>query len=117
MILQERVDRRSVELRILSQPTVLPARSAVDRPDPQRAVSRDEEASNEVAGERLSGREFPDCGFDAIEAQQSEFRTEPQITVGGLRDACDIAFGEAVADFPGGVGVLADVERGVQRER
>lgn len=50
---------------------------------------------------------------DAIEENQAEVRTKPEITVGRLRDGVDDAFEEAVADRPRRVRVLTDVERGV----
>ena len=53
---------------------------------------------------------------NAIKAQQAEFGAEPEIAIGRLCDSVNDAFGEPVAHLPCGVGVLADVERGIQRK-
>src|SRR6266853_1233230 len=54
---------------------------------------------------------------DAIEPQQAEFGTEPEITVGRLDDRPDPAFEKAIADLPRRVRVLTDVQFRVQGER
>src|SRR5215472_9777834 len=64
----------------------------------------------------IRGR-LPRDGADTIEAKQAEFCTQPEIAVRRLRNRDNLAFNEPVADLPSRVGVLADVERGVQPER
>jgi hypothetical protein len=50
---------------------------------------------------------------NTIEAKNAEFRAQPNVPIRRLRDRADPAFGEAVADFPRRMRVLADIERGV----
>ena len=59
---------------------------------------------------------LPGDASNAIEAKQAEFRAQPEITVGRLRDRLDGAVGKAFADLPRRVRVLIDVERRVQSE-
>ncbi len=65
----------------------------------------------------LIRRWLPGDGSDTIEAQQPEFRAQPEIAVGRLGDGPNGAFGKSIADFPWRVRVLADVQRRIQRER
>ena len=51
-----------------------------------------------------------------IEAKQAEFGPQPEIAVGRLGNRGDGAFRKSLADPPRGVRVLADVERGIERE-
>jgi len=55
--------------------------------------------------------------MNAVEAKETELATEPQVTISGLSDRGDRAFEKTVADGPGLMSVLIDIERGVQRER
>src|SRR5262249_27964710 len=100
-----------------SQLAVLPACQSFKGANPERPVARGEQANNKAAGELLTRWHLPRNGPDTIEAQQAEFSTEPEITVGRLGNGGDPALGKAGADLPRGVRVLADVELGIQRER
>jgi hypothetical protein len=63
----------------------------------------------------LAGLRLPRDEPIAIEAKQAGFGTNPEVTVGGLRNGVDAALEKAFADHPGFVRVLIDVERWVQR--
>src|SRR4029077_7959581 len=80
------------------------------------AIARSQDASNEVAGKMLPRRCVPGDGLHAVEAKQAELRTEPEITVGRVGEGSDCAFEKPLADGPRLVGVLTDVELGIQRE-
>lgn len=71
--------------------------------------------SNVVARQAVARPRLPDDRADAIEAEQSGFRTDPEIAIGRLCDGEGNAPREPVADLPRGVRVLADVERRVER--
>jgi len=85
------------------------------RANPKTSIARDEEASNNVAGETLIASRLPRDGSNAIEAKQAEIRAQPEVTVGGLRDCVDSASGKPFAGLPRRVRILTDVERWVQR--
>jgi hypothetical protein len=61
----------------------------------------------------LARGRLPGNAPNAVEAKQAEFRAEPEITVGCLSNRVDDGFEKAVANGPGVVGVLIDVERWV----
>ena len=83
----------------------------------QRVPSRaTRDLSNILAGELLTRWRLPGDGANTIEAIQAEFRAQPQIAIRSLRNRDDRAFGKAFANLPRGVRVLADVERGIERE-
>jgi hypothetical protein len=67
-----------------------------------------------VIGELLSRRRLPSHCADTIEACQAELRAQPKISVGALCKRDDQAFGEAIPNLPRSVGVLADIERGIE---
>jgi hypothetical protein len=116
-IRNERLDAVSIKLRILGQLTVCPTGKTLKSPDPEGSVARGEQTSNPVVGEVGAGRK-PGHTPNAIEAQQTEFRTQPQITVARLRKGRDpLPLGEAFAEDPFGVRVLTDVETRIQRGR
>jgi hypothetical protein len=48
---------------------------------------------------------------NAVESNQAEFRSEPEITIARLRNRVDGASEKALADLPSVVRVLTDVER------
>jgi hypothetical protein len=81
--------------------------------NPKTPIARDEQACNEAAGEMLIRWRLPWDAPNAIEAKQTEFRAEPEITVGRLSNCVDGACEKAIADRPRGVRVLIDVERWV----
>ena len=64
----------------------------------------------------LTRRWLPGDTANAIEAKQAEFRAEPEIPIGRLGNRVDVAQGEPIPDGPRRMRVLADVERGIQRE-
>ena len=114
-IFNERVNSLSRNLRVLSQLAVLPTGQPFMRANPKSSIARDEKASNKAAGQMLIPSRLPRNGSNAIEAKQAEIRAQPEITVGGLRNCVDSAFGKAVANLPRRVRILTDVERWVQR--
>jgi len=82
--------------------------------NPKSSIARDEKASNKAAGETLIASRLPRDGSNAIEAKQAEIRAQPEITVGGLRNCVDSAFGKTFADLPRRVRILTDVKRWAQ---
>jgi hypothetical protein len=59
---------------------------------------------------------LPRGSANAIEAKHAEFRAEPEIPIGRLRNRVDVALDEPTPDSPRLMGILADVKRGIQRE-
>jgi len=116
-VLEERAHDPAGELGILREAAVLPACQPSEGADPKRAIAGDQQLVDFAAGELLAARRRPLGAANAIEAAQAEFGAEPEIAVGRLRDRINGAFGNAVADLPGVVLVLVDVQRGIQRER
>src|SRR5215469_11367797 len=114
-ILKERRNNLPSKFRVLSQLAVLPTCQPLPRADPKSPVARDQEPPNISGGELLARRRLPQDGADSVEPIQAEFCTQPEISVGCLLNRCDCALGEAVADLPRGVRVLADVQRRIQR--
>src|ERR1044072_3277899 len=55
--------------------------------------------------------------LQAIEAEQTEFRSKPEITIRRLSNRIDYPLGETVAAFPRRVSILTDVQRWIQRKR
>jgi HD-like signal output (HDOD) protein len=55
--------------------------------------------------------------LQAIEAEQTEFRSKPEKTVGRLSNRIDRTFRKAVPDLPRCMRVLADVQRWIQCKR
>src|ERR1700722_5663142 len=97
----------------MSQLAVLPTRKAFSCANPKPSIARGQQATNGAAGKMFARWRLPWDGSNAIEAKQSEFRTEPEITVGRLSNSIDVAFEKAVAGRPRGVRILIDVERRV----
>src|ERR1700685_3788861 len=116
MILDEGQDIETRKLRVPPKFSVLPARKAAPRADPKGAVSRGEECPDQIGREALVRRRLPGNRPDAVKAQNAELGCKPQIPVAGLRNAVDLAPGKTVAILPGSMGVLRDIQRGVQRE-
>jgi len=94
---------------VLSQLAILPTGQPFVSANPKRSIARDEEFANKVAGKMLVPWRLPQDAANAIEAKQAEFRAQPEITVGRLRDRLDGAVGKAFADLPRGVRVLIDM--------
>src|SRR5689334_19932697 len=66
----------------------------------------------------LIRRRLPLDGPDAIDTQQAgSAGGQPEISVRRLCDALNRSFGETIAIFPRGMPILADIQRGIQRER
>ena len=99
----------------MGQLAVVPTREAGIRPNPESAIAGDEK-SVRILWELLAGRRLPGKKTNAIGTKQARFRSEPEITVGrlGHREGC--ARRESVADSPGGMPVLADVEGRIERK-
>src|ERR1700722_14401369 len=53
----------------------------------------------------------------AIEARQAEGCPDPEISIWRLGGGNDAAFGKTLSDFPGRMRILADIQRGIQRQR
>lgn len=90
----------------VSSPFALPTEAGL----PPRAVDI-------LLREMLTRRWFPADTANAIEANQPEFRSEPEIPVRRLGHRVDVAQGKPVPGGPNGLRVLADIERRSERER
>jgi len=95
----------------MSQLAILPTCKPFCGANPKTPIARGNESSNVAAREMLTRWRFPWDAPNAIEAKQTKFRAEPEITVGRLSNFVDGALEKAVADRPRGVRVLIDVER------
>src|SRR5262249_3450352 len=115
MVLKELVDVQTRQFRVLRELALLHPCKTARRADPKSPVTRADQTRNLVGGELLVLRRLPGDVSNTIETEQAEFRTQPKIAVGSLHDRVNAAFGKTVADFPGRVGVLADVEGRIQR--
>jgi hypothetical protein len=85
-ILKKVSDKLSSQLRVLSQPAILPARKPFRAANPKTPIASGQEASNLNAWEMLALWRLPRYAPNAIEAEQAEFGAEPEITVGRLSD-------------------------------
>src|SRR5260370_34047456 len=83
----------SSQRRVLSQLAVLPTCKSFGGTNPKSPVSRGEQAENTAGREMLTRWRLPGDGPDTIEAQQPEFRTQPEITVGRLDNCANGSFG------------------------
>src|SRR5690242_14570795 len=90
---------------------VLPTHKARRGADPKAAIARDQQLSNIAALKRCTRQRQPGSFAEPIEPQEAEFRPQPKITVRCLSDCLDRAIEEAVTDRPGGMRVLAEVQR------
>jgi hypothetical protein len=64
----------------------------------------------------LTGRWFPADTANAIEAEQAEFRAEPEIPIGCLGNRVNGPLEKPVPNGPRVMRVLGDVEGWIQRE-
>jgi hypothetical protein len=114
MVLQERMDILPGQFRVVSQLTVLPTYKSFSGADPKTSISPGEHTSDIDAGEVLARGWLPGDTPNAVESEQAEFGAEPEITVGCLSNRVDDGFEKAVADGPGIVRVLTNVQRRIQ---
>jgi hypothetical protein len=91
---------------------VFPTRKAFEGADPKSTVARAEQPEDTRTDELIPG--LPGCGVNSIEFKDAEFRAQPKIAIGRLRNAVDVSFDEPASDGPRVVRVLADVERWIQ---
>jgi hypothetical protein len=85
-ILEERFNRPPIELLVVRQLAVLPTGEPINGADPQTPVAPGSQGSNIVAREMLTRWRLPRAVANAVEAKQAEFRAEPEIAVGRLRN-------------------------------
>src|SRR6266478_2436986 len=83
-ILKERNNTLSGKLRVVSQLAALPTCKPVIGANPKGATPRGEQGSNVAAGEMLARGWLPCDAPNTVEAKQTEFRAEPEITIGRL---------------------------------
>src|SRR5262249_13115191 len=117
VIHKERIDAVASELRILGQPAVHPTGKTFQRADPDSPIARGEQTSNPPVGELFISGRVPGHTPNAVEAQHAEFRPQPQITIGRLRNGSDLPLCKAFAEGPCRVRVLVEVESDIQRVR
>ena len=84
MILKERIHSLLSKLSILSKLIVLPTRKAFPSADPETSIACDAQLPNKVAGELLTDRWLARDNFHAIETEQAEFRSQPEVATGTL---------------------------------
>src|SRR6185295_17136726 len=85
-ILQELENVATGEFRVLRELAIFPACEALRRANPQSSVTRDQQAEDKVRGKLLAHRRLPEDIPHTIVAEQAEFRTQPEIAIGRLRD-------------------------------
>jgi hypothetical protein len=71
---------------------------------------------NPACGEPLTCRRLPANASDAVETNQADFRTQPEIAVRRLGNGVNGAFAKALVNSPLCVRVLPDIERWVYGE-
>lgn len=64
----------------------------------------------------LARRWLPGNTAHAIETKQAEFRAQPNIPIGRLRHREDSSRGKPVPGSPRGMPVLANIQRGIERQ-
>src|SRR5262249_38789490 len=117
VILEESADDCTLEIGVSGQRAILPADQTTSRSNPERSVLRREQSNDLVGRERLIPRRLPGHGSHAVKAHEAEVCTEPEVSVRGLGDRIDPPPAETLADLPGAVRILTDIERRVERER
>src|SRR5579862_8982622 len=92
-------------------PKLLPTCNSFSGANPKSPVAPGVQAENGDGREMLRRRRLPGDGPHTIEAEQTELRAQPEITVGCLGNRADGALGKTIADSPSRMRVLTDVER------
>jgi hypothetical protein len=85
--------------------------------NPKGAVPSHRQRPDQLAGKTFTARRRPLDWTDAVEANQSELGTDPEVTIRGLSKRVGNAPEKASTDCPGVVRVLIDIERRVQSKR
>ena len=106
----------STELRTPGQLAAPPGYKAGIRANPESAVARNEQAVDVVCRADADPQRLPWAPSNAIEAEQTEFCAQPEISVGCLGHCIDVALEEPIPDGPCAMRVLADLQRWVQRK-
>jgi hypothetical protein len=117
IVFNQSKDMQSSQLRVLRELAVLPTYEPTPRTDPKSPVTRHDQFCDGVGREVLIWLWLPKYVADAIEAIQAKGCSQPEVTVGCLRDCDNGAFGKSVPDLPDRMRVLADVQRRIQSER
>ncbi len=117
VVLCQRCNCFPFKLRVLGQPGAVQACKPVSGANPESPISRGQQSRHVIAGKMCTRRRLPWVGANTIETKKAEFRAQPDISVGRLSNRVDPASGKAFAIFPGGMRVLAYVQRWVERER
>ena len=105
-----------IKLRVTGQTSVIPADKASIRPNPKSAVWVTSRPVDCCVRQVLTRRRLPGDAAITVESKQAEFRAKPKITIRRLGNRVDIALEEPIPNGPGGVRVLANLQRGAQRE-
>src|ERR1700758_262301 len=113
-ILQKRENSAAGKRRIGSQLTVLPTRQPVEGANPDGSVACRQEGSHRSAWKLLPSLQRQRHGPNAIEANYTRLRAEPEITVRRLGDRVYRTLHESVAIGPCGMRVLTYIQRRIQ---
>src|SRR5215813_3733482 len=84
MVLNNRENVESGKLRVMGQLAVFPTGKTVPGANPKRPVAPRKQAENVTGGKMLAMWWLPGNVSDPIEANQAEFRAEPQVAIGCL---------------------------------
>ncbi len=114
-VLEQSFDEVAVEFGVTSQPPVFQTGKASSGPNPETTVSRGTQRSDIAAGQVRSRWRVPGDAPNSIEPEQAGVRANPEIAIRRLSNGEDDAGEEPVADLPGRVCVLTDIEGRVQR--
>ena len=93
---------------------VFPTCKTLVHTDPKRSITGGEQIARFVAWQMLARRRLPGNAANAIKPAHSAFGCEPEISILCLNDRVCRVVGNAFADFPRSVRVLADVERRIE---
>src|SRR5271155_3276435 len=115
-IFKECKNRLPGQLWVQDQLAVVPTCKALTSANPKCPIACGKQVQNIAAWKLLARGRLPWHAPNAIEAKQAEFRSEPKIPVGRLRNCLDSAVEKALSGLPRGVRVLTDIERWVQCE-
>src|SRR5208283_103545 len=114
-ILHKRENSAAGKRRICSQLTVLPTHQPVEGANPDGSVACRQEGSHRSARKLLPRPQRQRHGPNAVEANYTGLRAEPEITVRRLGDCVDRPLHESVAIGPCGMRVLTYIQRRIQR--